>query len=281
MFAMVLFTAALINIWSASQELVYPTTLGEANDQPNIRSVETIATESSLVYEIVQKDLQQVMELDDEILPSIERIAGTFAQPVWEPLFGGRHRSDQDAVFGMAQNLAYPELTLFVETLATVNYTGDIVLCVDFDAWKSNQSQATLVWLTRYIPEKYPRMNLVLYPSLYEPNEELGTKPDKHRMMGSAKLFVNQSGGAGPQAGDEGTRKRGEHSPERFDPRPIRSFVQLRFEFFNVWVRHYSTQSRIGIFDIHDVHFQRNPFQNISKEDTSVSWPVPLGPNGA
>lgn len=264
--ALLLVSAALVNIWSTSQVSLVSVSDTEEINNPPIRNFQqhqphpapTISEtggSSSAVYSRVKKDLAKEIHLDDAILPPIEAVAGPLAQidPDWRP-FWGQHRSDQDVVMGVAQYLPYPELALFLGSLAAVNFTGDVVLSVDFEHWKSNYTRATHIWFTKFIPKVWPNLNLILYQSRYEPALELGAQPNKHKMMGMAKLIRNAT--------------------SLFDPRATRSFVQLRFEFMALWIRHYSTRSRVGIFDVHDVHFQLNPFELTDR-------PLPLSPIGA
>ena len=44
------------------------------------------------------------------------------------------------------------------------------------------------------------------------------------------------------------------------DPRPYRSFANIRYALYEYWMRHYSDQSYILILDFRDTFFQANPF---------------------
>eukprot|EP00428_Durinskia_dybowskii_P064414 CAMPEP_0170380422 /NCGR_PEP_ID=MMETSP0117_2-20130122/13873_1 /TAXON_ID=400756 /ORGANISM="Durinskia baltica, Strain CSIRO CS-38" /LENGTH=430 /DNA_ID=CAMNT_0010635937 /DNA_START=81 /DNA_END=1373 /DNA_ORIENTATION=+ len=45
------------------------------------------------------------------------------------------------------------------------------------------------------------------------------------------------------------------------DPRPYRTFANIRYALYEYWMRHYSDNSYILILDFRDTFFQANPFQ--------------------
>jgi hypothetical protein len=45
------------------------------------------------------------------------------------------------------------------------------------------------------------------------------------------------------------------------DPRPHRTFANIRYALYEYWLRHYSDTSYILILDFRDTFFQANPFQ--------------------
>lgn len=46
------------------------------------------------------------------------------------------------------------------------------------------------------------------------------------------------------------------------DPRPFRTFANIRYALYEYWMRYYSEQSYILILDFRDTFFQGNPFQS-------------------
>jgi hypothetical protein len=46
------------------------------------------------------------------------------------------------------------------------------------------------------------------------------------------------------------------------DPRPMRTFANIRYALYEYWLRHYTEQSYILILDFRDTFFQANPFQS-------------------
>lgn len=46
------------------------------------------------------------------------------------------------------------------------------------------------------------------------------------------------------------------------DPRPFRTFANIRYALYEYWLRYYSEQSYILILDFRDTFFQGNPFQS-------------------
>lgn len=44
------------------------------------------------------------------------------------------------------------------------------------------------------------------------------------------------------------------------DPRPHRTFANIRYALYEYWLRHYSDNSYILILDFRDTFFQANPF---------------------
>jgi hypothetical protein len=44
------------------------------------------------------------------------------------------------------------------------------------------------------------------------------------------------------------------------DPRPHRTFANIRYALYEYWLRHYNDQSYILILDFRDTFFQGNPF---------------------
>ena len=46
------------------------------------------------------------------------------------------------------------------------------------------------------------------------------------------------------------------------DPRPFRTFANIRYALYEYWMKYYSEQSYILILDFRDTFFQGNPFQS-------------------
>lgn len=52
------------------------------------------------------------------------------------------------------------------------------------------------------------------------------------------------------------------------DPRPHRTFANIRYALYEYWLQYYSTSSYILILDFRDTFFQGNPFGDLPKFDT-------------
>lgn len=46
------------------------------------------------------------------------------------------------------------------------------------------------------------------------------------------------------------------------DPRPFRTFANIRYALYEYWLSHYNSASYILILDFRDTFFQANPFQS-------------------
>jgi hypothetical protein len=51
------------------------------------------------------------------------------------------------------------------------------------------------------------------------------------------------------------------------DPRPTRTFANIRYALYEYWLRQYSAQSYILILDFRDTFFQGNPFAALGQVD--------------
>ena len=47
------------------------------------------------------------------------------------------------------------------------------------------------------------------------------------------------------------------------DPRPYRTFANIRYALYEYWLRYYNDKSYIFILDFRDTFFQRNPFEHL------------------
>lgn len=54
------------------------------------------------------------------------------------------------------------------------------------------------------------------------------------------------------------------------DPRPFRTFANIRYALYEYWLRNYSEKSYILILDFRDTFFQRNPFEPLGAIETRV-----------
>lgn len=54
------------------------------------------------------------------------------------------------------------------------------------------------------------------------------------------------------------------------DPRPHRTFANIRYALYEYWLRHYSEKSYILILDFRDTFFQLNPFEKMGPIETRV-----------
>lgn len=55
------------------------------------------------------------------------------------------------------------------------------------------------------------------------------------------------------------------------DPRPHRTFANIRYALYEYWLRHYSDNSYILILDFRDTFFQANPFQQFGSFETRTT----------
>ena len=123
----------------------------------------------------------------------------------------------------------------FVQSLRDVNYTGDLVLGLD---WKKCNNE-TREWLQDIARGGGP--NLVLYGSFAVDCPYGVRTSDKRQNICAAHLYKH--------------KETGEILP---DPRKPRHVAMFRLEAFWQWLQHYDANSRIATLDVRDIIFQRH-----------------------
>lgn len=156
-------------------------------------------------------------------------VVWTEAQTPVKPLWGLKHKSSGDAVFGLAFGYGVQEYKRFVGSLRKTGYQDDIVLATSTDD-KMKPGVAN-----------YLRNQRVLsYPFGFECRKKQ-SRARRHLMATPAGCILTDW--------YEGGDTRG--------PRPL---ALIRYEHYRTWLDMYSESSWILILDFRDTFFQRNPF---------------------
>ena len=201
---------------------------------------------SSTINDVGMKSEHGNVNLDAFPVPS--KLGGANAVNGLEP-FRGKHKAENDAIFALAEGYQLDKMIAFVESLKDTNYTGDLVLGLNWTLC-DEETQAWLeetIKLSQQVSEsaKPQGPNIVLYAS-FSHGCPLGIST-KDRTKNACQAILYK---------DKNTNLM---LP---DPRPARHVAMFRFEAYWLWIQHYSATSRIATLDVRDIFFQRHPFQN-------------------
>lgn len=144
------------------------------------------------------------------------------------PLFRMKHKGT-DAVFALAATYPKKYYQRFVGSLRKVGFTEDIVLAVS-PVEKLRSGVEQYLQETGVIAYEFP------VECLEQDSPRALSGPDKCRLT---EDFLGYT-----------------------DPRPFRSFANIRFSVYEYWLQHYTEQSYIMTIDFRDTFFQSNPFQS-------------------
>jgi|AntRauTorckE5430_2_1112549.scaffolds.fasta_scaffold05291_2 hypothetical protein len=177
--------------------------------------------------------------------------AKTGTHPIIEPTFG-KHRSDVDAIFALAEGYDLKIYLLFLESLKATGFSGDLVLSVSaLDKLKPGVEEYLK---THQVNDKEKGINVVAYTLTWTCFEGDGITVANGAKEGVRKCaLVNMYG-----IDSDGSAIK--------DPREPRPVATARFELYWAWSLHYNAHSWLMLIDSRDTYFQTNPFSNVERD---------------
>ena len=201
--------------------------------------------------------------------------AGFGVVPVVEPAFG-RHIPTKDAVFAYAEGYDLGVYMMFVETLKSTGFTGDVVLAIAEDrilqprVVEYLRHHALLVDEGKSDNEKENRLAVVVYQIPLHCESSDGDDSGERKVLKQGVTDVFQMcqlhhvyGWKDPETGKVlDTAK---------DPRRGRPVATVRYELYWIWALRYDPGSWIMLLDARDSFFQTDPFANVPRDDGNNS----------
>lgn len=150
----------------------------------------------------------------------------------------GAHRPNVDAVFALADGYDLNIYILFIHTLRSTGFDGDIVLQV------SHMKEGV---------EEYLRSqtNLILYDTKWE----CRSRRDPSVVSEKANEGMNLCLANNLYQSSEPLK----------DPRDARPVATIRYELYWIWSTMYNDDSMLMLIDFRDAYFQLNPFESIER----------------
>jgi hypothetical protein len=163
----------------------------------------------------------------------------------------GTHRPAQDAVFLFASEYPLSNYVLFIESLRATGYTGDIVLTIHPHDWNKTDMRA-------YFTAQH---NLIVYAPLPICFTMERDKVDSAKGGMRTCQFNDMYGTLQEDGSAKGVP----------DPRPDRTFANIRYELYWLAAVHYDSHAWILLIDFRDAVFQSNPFSNLPRQVGNAS----------
>jgi hypothetical protein len=219
-------------------------------------------------------------------------------QVIVEPSFGGPHRPNQDAIFAYAEGYRLPFYMMFMETLTSTGFTGDVVLAI---AEERIIKEDVADYLKTFAQGDASKPHVVVYQIPLEcdgdPAGDTRRTVTQHGDTDSAFSFAfycfMQWHGAisgcnlllthiiyfltfssGILAVFQMCQlnhvygwkdEMGNVIRTARDARPGRVVATLRYEWYWIWSLQYSAHSWLMLIDARDAYFQTNPFANLPR----------------
>jgi len=183
-----------------------------------------------------------------------------------EPTYG-HHRKDQDAILAYAEGYKLPWYQMFMNTLASTGYRGDVVLAI---AEERIVSEHVVDYLKTFTQGDQDKPNLVLYQYVLDCDNN---SPDNEEYYGTNKRQLSKHGDTNPFQMCRlphvyGWKKEDSDIVEpTADPREGRVVATLRFEWYWIWLQQYQPHSWLMLLDARDSFFQTDPFANLPRTD--------------
>eukprot|EP00553_Chaetoceros_curvisetus_P002417 CAMPEP_0204613694 /NCGR_PEP_ID=MMETSP0717-20131115/1624_1 /ASSEMBLY_ACC=CAM_ASM_000666 /TAXON_ID=230516 /ORGANISM="Chaetoceros curvisetus" /LENGTH=430 /DNA_ID=CAMNT_0051626197 /DNA_START=1 /DNA_END=1293 /DNA_ORIENTATION=- len=206
---------------------------------------------------VAKAALEAEKEASDKVLdmsPSVvyPSPAGDNHKPIIEPTFGA-HRSHVDAIFALAEGYDLKIYLLFIESLKSTGFTGDLVLSVSAISELQNGVEDYL--RSHHKEEGEEGMAYTVTWTCYEGD---GVTVAKGANEGIRKCEM---------VGMFGDNSTGDAVK---DPREARPVATARYELYWAWSLHYDKHSWIMLIDSRDTYFQSNPFANVERENDAT-----------
>lgn len=190
---------------------------------------------------------------------------GEDVEVLLEPSFG-EHRADHDAIIAFAEGYRLGNYMMFMETLASTGYTGDVVLAIADDRVIREDVKE---YLQSFAQGDTSKPGVVVYQvPLYCENDPNHWR----RVMRSGDLDGFQM----CQVGDHvyGWRDElGHVSQTASDPREGRTVATIRYEWYWMVSLRYQKHSWLMLLDARDSLFQTNPFADLPRETEDPDRP--------
>ena len=185
--------------------------------------------------------------------PSPAAMAGEDAVVLLEPTFG-RHRPDKNAILAFAEGYDIKIYLLFLETLRSARYRGDIVLAVSsISKLKAGVEEYLRSFAEGGINADVGGMNVVVYTvdwTCYK-DGKVASGPKE----GMRRCKLNGAYGIpNPNESDE-------RPAVAEDPRDARPVATARYELYWAWSLRYNPSRWIALVDSRDTYFQSDPFE--------------------
>jgi len=176
----------------------------------------------------------------------------------------GHHRSDQDAILAYAEGYKLPWYQMFMETLTSTGYRGDVVLAI---AEERIVSEHVVDYLTTFTQGNDQKPNLVLYQQALDCDNN---SPDNEEYYGTNKRQLTKHGDTNPFQMCRlphvyGWKQEDGTVEPAVDPREGRVVATLRYEWYWIWSSQYQPQSWLMLLDARDSFFQSDPFANLPR----------------
>lgn len=178
----------------------------------------------------------------------------------------GAHRADQDAIIAFAEGYRLGNYMMFMETLASTGYTGDVVLAIADDRVIREDVKE---YLQTYAQGDTNKPGVVVYQlPLYCENDPNHWR----RVMRSGDLDGFQMCQVGHHV--YGWRDELGHVRETAsDPREGRTVATIRYEWYWMVSLRYQKHAWLMLLDARDSLFQTNPFADVPRETENPDRP--------
>lgn len=217
-------------------------------------TLSVVSSSSSSLWEPPEKDYRVV---GPTTFPKPTRLISKVAEPILKPTFGV-HRPDKDAIFAYAEGYELAHYRIFMESLQSTGFDGDVVFAI-----------AALAGCEPGV-EDYLRAqaNVVVYAADF-----LHCSADNFQSTTSRK----QDGGGAMSFqmcklqgiyGDRNNATDGKLTPVD-DPRAGRVVATSRYELYWIWCLNYRPTTWLMLLDARDAYFQSNPFVNLPRQSQS------------
>ena len=187
----------------------------------------------------------------------------------------GHHRSNQDAILAYAEGYKLPWYQMFMETLTSTGYRGDVVLAI---AEERIVSPHVVDYLKTFTVNDPNKPNLVLY----QENLDCDNKsPSNTEYYGTNHRQLTKQGDTNPFQMCRLTNfygwKKKQHDMDTdlqnnedivepaADPRRGRVVATLRYEWYWIWSLQYEPDRWLMLLDARDSFFQTDPFVNLPR----------------
>jgi hypothetical protein len=179
-------------------------------------------------------------------------------KPMIRPVLG-RHRAHCDAILAYAEGYPLPVYMMFLETLRTTGFTGDVVLAIADASIVRDQviPYLTTLALSTDHDNDDGQMHVVVYQLVMD-CDPMDGKVGRNVLPRSGDTDAFQMCRLNHVYGwDDGTM-----AP---DPRSGRVVATLRYEWYWIWSLQYQPNSWLLLLDSRDSFFQSNPFDDLPR----------------
>ncbi|KAL7562498.1 hypothetical protein ACA910_008207 [Epithemia clementina (nom. ined.)] len=177
----------------------------------------------------------------------------------------GQHRSNQDAILAYAEGYKLPWYQMFMETLTSTGYRGDVILAI---AEERIVSPHVVDYLKTFTVNDPNKPNLVLYQENLDCDNP---SPSNTEYYGTNHRQLTKQGDTNPFQMCRLTNFYGWKSEvdgtitPAADPRKGRVVATLRYEWYWIWSLQYEPHRWLMLLDARDSFFQTNPFANLPR----------------